>query len=462
MNLHYMSLLDVSSGIKSGALSPVDVTTAILDRISKLDGDFESYTTVIADRAMSQAEKAKKEIAAGFWRGPLHGVPIAVKDLCETTYAPTSAGMYIHKNRMTNRNATAVDRLEMAGAVMLGKLTMTEGAFGAHHPKMPKPKNPWNKSYWTGASSSGSGAATAAGFCYGSLGSDTGGSIRLPTGACGLSGIKATWGRVSRHGVCDLSESLDHLGPMTRTVADSAALLAVIAGADRHDPTAAPVPVANYLAHLGGGINGMRIGIDEAYVFDGTDPDVAAVIRSALEVLEALGAIIVPVKFPSTAEMSKAWGDLCSVETAIAHEATYPSQKADYGPELAKFIDGGRMVSGLDLGKAQIYRNEFKGEIAAMLAGVDAMICPVIPSKVPTSAEWDAVMDRGDFGDFLRFTALFNYCGNPSLIMQGGFDKNGMPVGFQLIGKYWSEDLLFRIGHTYQTVTDWHTQNPAI
>jgi amidase len=462
MDLHYTSLLDVSSAIRSGAVSPVEVTGAILDRIAALDDDYQSYTTVIADRAMSQAENAKRELDAGFWRGPLHGVPIAVKDLCETSYAPTTAGMYIHRDRMTNRNATAVERLEMAGAVMLGKLTMTEGAFGAHHPKMPKPKNPWNKAYWTGASSSGSGAATAAGLCYGSLGSDTGGSIRLPTGACGLSGMKATWGRVSRHGVCDLSESLDHLGPMTRTVADSAAMLAVIAGADKNDPTAANVPVADYLAKLGGGINGLRIGIDETYVFEGTDPDVAAVIREAMVVLEALGAVIVPVTFPTTTEMAKAWGDLCSVETAIAHEATFPAQRAEYGPELARFIDGGRTVSGIDLGKAHIYRNEFKGQITTMFGGIDAMICPVIPTGVPTSAEWDSVMETGDFGEFLKFTALFNYCGNPSLILQGGFDGNGMPVGFQLIGKAWSEDLLFRIGHTFQTVTDWHTQNPGI
>ncbi len=228
MDLHYMSLLDVSAKIKSGALSPIEVASAMLARIAALDETYLSYTTVTAERAMAKAAAAAKEIDSGFWRGPLHGVPIAVKDLCDTTYAPTSAGMFIHRERMPSVNATAVDRLEAAGAIMLGKLTMTEGAFGAHHPKMPKPKNPWNKEYWTGASSSGSGAAMAAGLCYGALGSDTGGSIRLPTAACGLSGMKPTWGRVSRYGVCDLAESLDHLGPMTRTMADPAVMLAAI------------------------------------------------------------------------------------------------------------------------------------------------------------------------------------------------------------------------------------------
>ncbi|WP_181702452.1 amidase [Chthonobacter albigriseus] len=461
MDLHYTSLLDVSKSIKSGAVSPVEVTEAILKRIEAHDGSLKSYTTVLPERAMSQAKKAEAEIAAGFWRGPLHGVPIAVKDLCDTTYAPTAAGMYIHKNRMANSNATAVERLEMAGAIMLGKLTMTEGAFGAHHPKMPTPRNPWNTDYWTGASSSGSGAATAAGFCYASLGSDTGGSIRFPTGACGLSGMKPTWGRISRAGVCDLSESLDHLGPMTRTVADTAAVLGVIAGADPNDPTAAKVPVPDYLSGLSGGIRGLKIGLDETWVYGGTDPEVAGVLKEAIDILIALGATIVPVKFPDTTGMAQAWTDLCAVETAIAHEATYPSRKDEYGPELAGFIETGRKVDAFSLGKAQIFRNEFKGSLAALFEIVDVLICPMMPYKIPTLAGWDEVM-KGDFGDYLKFTGVFNFTGSPSVIMQGGFDSRGIPIGFQLIGRPFEEALLLKAGHTFQTVTDWHTKNPVL
>jgi amidase len=359
-------------------------------------------------------------------------------------------------------NATVVDRLEMAGAVVLGKLTMTEGAFGAHHPQMPKPKNPWNTDFWTGVSSSGSGAATAAGFCFGSLGSDTAGSIRYPTACCGLSGMKATWGRVSRHGVCDLAESLDHLGPMTRTVADSAAILGVIAGADPNDPTAARVPVPDYLALLDGGIRGLRIGLCESYVFDTTHPDVSAVIRNALEVFEALGAEIVPLEFPDVSEMGALVIPLFAAEAAIAHDATYPARKADYGPELGAFIEAGHRVTGLQLGKAHIYRDQFKGQMAALLGSVDAMICPAIPAQVPSSAELDAAMATGEFGSFLTFTLPFNFSGNPSLNLQGGFDSNGLPIGFQLIGKAFTEELLFKAGHTFQTVTDWHTRNPVL
>lgn len=461
MDLHYKSLLDVSKSIKAGTLSPVEVTVAILKRIDELDGTLKSYTTVLGERSMEQARKAEAEIASGFWRGPLHGVPIAVKDLCDTTYAPTAAGMAIHRNRIPNANATVVDRLEMAGAIMLGKLTMTEGAFGAHHPDMPEPRNPWNTRYWTGASSSGSGSATAAGLCYASLGSDTGGSIRFPTGACGLSGLKPTWGRISRYGVCDLSESLDHLGPMTRSVADSAAILAVIAGADPNDPTASSASVPDYLANLSGGIRGLKIGLDEAYVFDNTDPDVAAVVKEAIAVLVSLGAIVVPVKFPDISGLPDAWNNLCSVETAIAHESTYPSRKGEYGVELAGFIEKGRAVSAFDLGKAQIFRNEFKGELASVFEIVDVLICPMAPIKIPTLEAWAEIM-KGDFGDILRYTGVFNFTGSPSVVLQGGFDSNGLPIGFQLIGRPFEEDLLLRAGHTFQTVTDWHTQNPSI
>src|SRR5213079_871721 len=240
-----------------------------------------SYTTLLADRAMAKARQAEEEIDRGLWRGPLHGVPIAVKDLCYTDYAPTAAGMLIHKDFIPPYTCTVVERLERAGAIILGKLSMTEGAFAIHHPGMPTPVNPWHADVWTGASSSGSGAATAAGLCYGSLGSDTGGLIRFPSAACGLTGLKPTWGRVSRYGVFPLSESLDHIGPMTRTAADCAAVLAAIAGADPCDPTALLSPVPDYLAGLTASIRGLRIGIAESYAFDGLSDEVLAVLSGA-------------------------------------------------------------------------------------------------------------------------------------------------------------------------------------
>ena len=459
--LHYQSFLALSAQIKAGAITPLAVTEALLARIDRHDTALKAYTTVQADRAIERARAAGEEIARGLWRGPLHGVPIAVKDLCYTDFAPTSAGMYIHKDFVPPFNATVVERLERAGAILLGKLSMTEGAFATHHPKMLTPVNPWNEGVWTGASSSGSGAATAAGLCYASLGSDTGGSIRFPSAACGLTGHKPTWGRVSRYGICHLSELLDHIGPMTRTAADCAAVLAAIPGADPNDPTALLAPVPDYLGELAGGIRGLRIGIAQDYAFDGLDPEVLATLNAAKEALSELGARFVPVEFPSIEAAARAWTQLCSVETAIAHEATYPSRAAEYGPGLAGFIDSAAQVSAMDLGKAQITRGKFKGQVAAAFEDIDVLLIPVMKRPTPGAAEW-IEMAKGDITDLLRFTAEFDFTGMPTITLAGGFDKRGAPIGFQLVGKHLSEALLLRAGHAFQSITDHHTRHPDL
>ncbi len=460
-SLHYLSLMDLSAKLKSGVVTPTAVTEALLARIVKHDAALKSYTTVLADRAMAMARAAEDEIKRGFWRGPLHGVPIAVKDLCYTSFAPTSAGMYIHKDWVPPYSATVVERLEKAGAILLGKLSMTEGAFATHHPKMLTPVNPWNAEVWTGASSSGSGAATAAGLCYGSLGSDTGGSIRFPSSGCGLTGLKPTWGRVSRYGICHLSESLDHIGPMTRTAADCAAMMTALAGADPLDSTCLLAPVPDYLGELGGSIRGLRVGIAEAYAFDGVDPEVLGALTNAKAALTELGARMIPVTFPSLAEASTAWAHLCAVETAIAHEATYPIRAAEYGPGLAGFIDTAKSVSAMDLGKAQITRGKFAGQVAATFQDIDVLLIPVMKSVTPTATGW-LEMVKGPIAELLIYTAEFDFTGMPSITMNGGFDKRGAPIGFQLVGKHLSEALLLKAGHAFQSVTDFHTRHPAL
>ena len=460
-SLHYLSLMDLSARLKSGSVTPTVVTEALLARIRQYDGGLKSYTTLLADRAMSQARVAQDEIRRGFWRGPLHGVPIALKDLCYTTFAPTAAGMYIHKDFVPPYDATVVERLERAGAIILGKLTMTEGAYATHHPKMPTPLNPWNAEVWTGTSSSGSGAATAAGLCYASLGSDTGGSIRYPSAGCGLTGLKPTWGRVSRYGICHLSESLDHIGPMTRTAADCAAVLAAIAGADPNDTTALLAPVPDYLGELDGGIRGLRVGIAQDYAFDGLDDELLSVLLAAKDSLVTLGARPVPVTFPSIAEASTAWGHLCMAETAIAHEATYPSRAAEYGPGLGGFLAGAASVSRMDLGKAQITRNKFAGQVAAAVQDVDVLLVPVMKTTTPSAAQW-VEMVKGDLAHLLCYTAEFNFTGMPAITLNGGFDKRGAPIGFQLVGKHLSEALLLRAAHAFQSVTDFHARHPQL
>lgn len=459
--VHYLSLMEVSAKLRRGDLKPTALTEMILTRIAQRDGTLGSYTTVLADRAMAMARTAEDELNRGFWRGPLHGVPIAVKDLCYTDFAPTAAGMFIHKNFMPPYTSTVVERLERAGAILLGKLSMTEGAFATHHPSMPTPVNPWRADVWTGASSSGSGAATAAGLCYGSLGSDTGGSIRFPSSGCGLTGLKPTWGRVSRYGVCPLSESLDHIGPMTRTAADCAAILAAIAGADPRDPTALLAPVPDYVACLTGGIRGLRVGIAQRYAFEGLDEEVLTVLNGAKDTLVALGARLVPVEFPPITDPMTAWVHLCLAEAAIAHEATYPGRASEYGPGLSGVLETAGRITAAELGKAHIQRDRFAGQVADVFRDIDVLLIPVMATPTPSTAEWHE-MAKGDLAPVLRYTAPFNTTGMPALTMNGGFDKRGAPIGFQLVGKHLSEHLLLRAGHSFQSITDWHTRHPAL
>lgn len=459
--MEYLSLLDLSDAIRRREISPVEVTRTMLERIESLDGRHRSYAHVLADRAMEQAKAAEGEIGKSMWRGPLHGVPIAVKDLCYTTFAPTTAGTRIHKDFIPDYNATVVDRLEAAGAIMLGKLKMTEGAYTTHHPDVDPPLNPWSPDHWAGSSSSGSGVAPAAGLCYGSLGSDTGGSIRFPSAASALTGIKPTWGRVSRHGLFALADSLDHVGPMARSAADAAAILAVVAGADDNDPTSLRAEVPDYLAELGTSVRGMTIGIDRSYAFDGVDPQAAAALSAAEAVFRSLGARIREVRFPAHEKLVSQWIAMCAVETAIAHRETYPAKKDDYGPELAGLIEEGRALGGLDLTDILHERLKFNGGLAAMFGEIDALLIPTMPMRLPSLA------DLASFGDdpnvllrLLRFTAPFDFSGTPTITLPSGFDSDGLPLSMQLAGPALSERGLSRMAHAFQTQTNWHTHRP--
>lgn len=460
-DLHYLSLLDVSERIRQRTLSPSAVLEATLERIARLDGAARSFVTVLTDRARAGAAQAEADIAAGFWRGPLHGVPLAVKDLCATSFAPTTGGMPIRKDAMADQDATVVRRLEDAGAVIVGKLKMTEGAYTSHHPDDSAPLNPWNPGHWVGSSSTGSGVATALGLCFGSLGSDTGGSIRFPSATCGLTGIKPTWGRVSRHGILPLAASLDHIGPMARSAADAAAILGVIAGADALDPTAIPDPVPDYLAGLGQSVRGITVGVDRRYNEDGIDGEVTAAVRAAEDVLTALGAEIREVEFPPADALLRDWIPFCAVETAIAHQADYPDRAAEYGPDLSQLIEHGRRMTGIEFGSIMHERLEFAGRLLALFRGVDLLLMPTMPVPVPSlerMAEYgqdDTVLLR-----MLRFTAPFNFAGNPTITLPCGIDAAGLPLSLQLVGPPVSEALLCRAGHAFQQRTDWHTRRP--
>ncbi len=391
-DLHYLSLDEVARRLKARKLSSVEATQAILDRIEALDPKLKSYAMVTPEHALQDAAR-------------------------HTAGVPTAAGMAIHRKHVPAKDATVVARLRQAGAVILGKLQMTEGAYGAHHPTIEPPVNPWNAAYWTGVSSSGSGVATASGLCFASLGSDTGGSIRFPSTMNGLSGLKPTWGRVSRAGVFPLAESLDHVGPMCRSALDAALILGVIAGADPDDPTAAPHPVLDYAGSIDAGVKGRKLGVPKNLL--GMDADSQRAFDGAATTLEKAGAILVDVELPEFDEATLKWIPLCGLEAALAHEATFPSRRAEYGPDLAALIDLGRGLSALELG------------------------------KLTTAAR-------------LRYTAPFDMSGHPTLTLPGGVTSDGVPVGFQIVGRAFDEERVLAAGHVYQQATDWHLKRPPL
>ena len=461
--LHYLELVELTRRMLAKEISPVEATKAELQRIEALDKSLRSFALVTPEAALEQARQAEAEIGRGEIKGPLHGAPIAVKDLCWTTGVPTAAGMPIHRNFRPDEDATVVRKLRAAGAVILGKLQLTEGAFADHHPDIPPPINPWNAAHWSGASSSGSGVATAAGLCYGSLGSDTGGSIRFPSAANGITGLKPTWGRVSRYGVFELAATLDHIGPMARSAVDVAAMLGAIAGADPNDPTASPEPVPNYLAGIDRGLRGLRIGVDASWNRHGTDARMVRAVDEAIDAVRQLGGEIREVKFPDPSQVIADWPANCGVETAVAHEATYPARKAEYGPGLAGLIELGRGLSGMDYQKILLRRNDFRGRVRALFETIDLLLIPAQAFASPTTAEMATLgADPEQLAALLRFTCPFDASGSPTITLPGGFTDAGTPVAFQFVAPHFREELLCRAGYAYQGATDWHRRHPVL
>ncbi|HEX7044599.1 MAG TPA: amidase [Burkholderiales bacterium] len=461
--LCYLGLLDVGRRIRAGEFSSREITQALLERIARLEPQLKSYATVTPELALAQAEAADREIARGASRGPLHGVPIAVKDLCWTQGVVTAAGMSIYRDFVPERDATVVARLKQAGAVLLGKLQMTEGAFSVHHASIEPPVNPWDSALWPGVSSSGSGVAVAAGLCYAALGSDTLGSIRFPSTANGVTGLKPTWGRVSRAGVFALAPSMDHIGPMARSAADAAAVLGAIAGPDPDDPTAVPLPVPDYLEDIGRGVRGLRLGIDRRLVAVAADAETARVAEEAAATFAGLGADVRDVACPPLDEIVQDAVVLCATECAVGHEATYPARASEYGAVLARLIELGRRTDGMTLAKVIERRAVFRGRLDALFRDIDVLVLPAMSEAAPTLASLaQRVADPEARLGRMRFTAPFDMSGNPCLTLPGGATDTGVPVGFQLIGRHFEEALLLRCGHAFQEATDWHRRRPPL
>ena len=458
------TLTDVAGLVKTKGASPVEVTVAMLERIERLDRKLHSYLTVARDLALQQARRAEQEISKGYYRGPLHGIPLAVKDLICTRNVRTTCASKILADWVPDYNATVIEKLYAAGVVLLGKLTLTEFAGIGYHPTIQPALNPWDSNRWTGSSSSGSGVATAASLCFGSLGTDTGGSVRFPAAACGIVGLKPTYGKVSRYGVFPLAESLDHVGPMTRSVEDAAVLLQAIAGFDANDPTTRREPVPDYLANLKNGVRGICIGVDWSYCSARVDPEISEAILAATKVLGDLGARIQEVEVSSIEEAIGAWGVIFTAECAASHEATYPSRAADYSPPFRAFLEESEKVRGLDYAKAHAARQKVSRMVDNLLQTVDLLVCPtmgMVPMRLNGAAPEEIITPEIGH-DLLSFTSPFSLSGNPTISVPCGFSTDGLPLSLKIIGRHGQESLLMQAAYAYEQATTWHQRRPSV
>ncbi|MBS0521222.1 MAG: amidase [Proteobacteria bacterium] len=459
----------VADAIAARRVTSVAATEACLARIESWQPRTNAFLRLDKDRALAQAAAMDREIAAGTRRGPLHGVPMAHKDMYYREGALSTGGSGIRRNWHAPVTATVLQKLDAAGVVELGFLNMAEFAAGptGHNVHHGHCRNPWDGTRVTGGSSSGSGASVAARMVYGALGSDTGGSIRLPAAACGVVGMKATYGRVSRAGALARSWSLDHVGPLTRTVRDNARLLAVLAGHDANDSTTSEKPVPDYESLLDGGVSGFRIGL--ALPDDGPAPldaQVGAAVQAAADTLGRQGAKITPLTLPDFTALYRCAEVMVKCEAAAMHRPWMEKHPEAYANQVRTRMEAGFFIPATQYIDALRLRAHFVTEFLAKMDGLDAVLLPSIPFPIPTIEETDVESQGGPatlamVGRFTGLTRPFNTLGIPALSLPCGFDANGMPIGLQLVGRPFDEATLYRIGHAYQGVTDFHRKVPA-
>ena len=462
-DLCYLSISEAAAGIRQKDFSSVELTKACLERINAIDAKLHSFITVIADLALQQADQADVELRSGKDRGPLHGLPIALKDLYATKGIRTTCHSAVLEHWIPDHDATAVTKLRDAGTILLGKLGMHEFAFGGPSVDAPFPavRNPWNTAHIPGGSSSGSGAALAAGLCYGALGSDTGGSIRTPSSHCSVVGLKPTYDRVSRYGVIPLSWSLDHAGPMARSVEDCAILLQAIAGYDPKDPAAANAPVPDFRAGLKNGIKGLRVGVPRARWFDenkGTDPQTETVFNEALNVLKNLGAAIVEIDGQMFSVARKANQTILVAEAYAYHEKTLQNTPEKFGSSVRRRLLEGAFLSAADYITAQRARAELNKQIRANFSRVDVFATPSAP-RPPEAFEG---MDPNEQNLRPSFTNPFNLTGLPAISVPCGFTQGELPVGLQIVAQPFEESMALGVAYAFEQATEWHKRRPTL
>ncbi len=448
--------------IRAGRISPVVLTETFLDRIARHDGALLSFVHV-SKQALATAREAERDIAAGQWRGPLHGIPIAVKDNYLTRDMPTTAGTSAPGIAFPLTDSTAAARLRAAGAVLIGKTRTHEFAWGT---VTPPTRNPWDKERVPGGSSGGSGAAVAAGLAAAALGSDTGGSIRIPASLCGTVGLKPSFGRISRAGIVPHSWSLDHAGPLTRTVGDAAIMLGALAGADPADPACSKRPVPNYAAALGQPIRGLRIGVCRNHFFARNQADVEAAVEQAITDLAAEGAAIREFRIPN---LDYGLGAIFAIELASStayHDVSLRAGRVQhFAPDVRALVEIGRFVTGADYLKAEQYRRVLMDDFRHHFADLDAIIGPTTPLTAWRSSEWHvevAGAPESVLAASWRLTYPYNLTGLPAISLPCGFDRGGLPIGLQIAGKPFDEATVLRIAHAYERAHDWIERRPTL
>src|SRR4030081_590133 len=472
MNVHQMStepalmsLTSIAQAIAEKRLSSREATQSCLARIAQWQPRLNAFMAVESEAALKAADAADAALAKGNNHGPLHGVPLAHKDMYYDEGKVVTCGSKIRRDFVATTTSTALQRLKDAGTVRLGSLQMVEFAFGptGHNPHYGAVRNPWNVDHITGGSSSGSGSAVAARLTFAALGSDTGGSIRMPAHFCGVTGLKTTVGRISRAGAMPLSQSLDTVGPLARTVEDCALLTGLMAGADPEDLTASTRPVPDYMAASQGSLKGLRIGVPTAFYVDDLDAEVADVLDETIATLKKEGAEIVKVELPDQRQLTAACQFVLATEAAAFHKRWLIERPQDYGAQVLMRLQNGLAIPGVSYLEVMRWRGPALSAHLAAVAGVDAVIAPVAPVAAPTIAESDVgnspnaevVIQR-----LTRFTRPINFLGLPSLAIPVGFTHSGLPVGMQLIGRSFDEAMLLRIGAAFQRATDFHDRIP--
>ena len=453
------SLEEAVAALRSRSVHAAELTDAALTRIATRQPDLNAFITVTADAARTRARIADA-------RGPLAGAPIALKDLFDVAGVPTTAGSKLLATNVPAADSEVARRLFDAGAVNLGKTNLHEWAFGVttDNPHFGPTRNPWSLDHIPGGSSGGSAAALAAGLCFGSIGSDTGGSIRIPASLCGIVGLKPTYGRISLRGAVPLAWSLDHPGPMARTVRDTALLLQVIAGYDPGDPVSADVPVDDYLADIESGVRGLRIGVVRGRFFtrlaatEQPAPDVSAAIATAIDVFAREGARLGDVELPRADELRNTQLLIIGTEAGAFHRERIAAHRSDYGTDVARRIELGLTRTGPEYAAARRVRDELRRAYAEAIAQWDAILLPTTPITAPLRAGQDAAAAAATL---TAYTAPFNLTGLPAISIPCGFDSAGLPIGMQLVARPWAEPRLLRIARAYERATSQHERRPG-